>query len=157
MSHVLEHRTDGKPGDFFTWYEFERTGTRLPNAAPTRARTCLMILCAYALDPLRRQVDKPLLITSGYRSPQVNAKIGGSKTSAHMTGEAADVKCPGLDAHDLVEAIRLADIDFDQVIAYAPSRGGHVHIGIKAGAPSRHRRQVLWAPASGGYEPYKAP
>lgn len=156
MSHVMVQRKDGKPGDFFHWSEFERTGTRLPNPIPARARICILTLCAYVLDPLRRQVDKPLLITSGYRSPEVNSAVGGSKTSAHMTGEAADIKCPGLDAHDLVEAILLADIDFDQVIAYAPSRGGHVHVGIRVGSPANHRKQLLWAPASGGYETYRS-
>ena len=88
---------------------------------------------------------------------EVNAKIGGSKTSAHMSGNAADIKVVGLDAHQIVEAIRLADLDFDQLVAYSPSRGAHVHIGIRAGQWPRHRHQLLWAPASGGYEAYKAP
>jgi uncharacterized protein YcbK (DUF882 family) len=39
--------------------------------------------------------DKPILISSGYRSPPVNAAVGGSKNSAHMSGLAVDFSCPG--------------------------------------------------------------
>ena len=39
--------------------------------------------------------DKPILISSGYRCPQLNAAVGGSKSSAHMSGLAADFSCPG--------------------------------------------------------------
>jgi zinc D-Ala-D-Ala carboxypeptidase len=39
--------------------------------------------------------DHPILISSGYRSPQVNTAIGGSKSSAHMSGLAVDFSCPG--------------------------------------------------------------
>jgi zinc D-Ala-D-Ala carboxypeptidase len=39
--------------------------------------------------------DKPILISSGYRSPAVNTAVGGSKSSAHMSGLAADFTCPG--------------------------------------------------------------
>jgi len=156
MGHVLDLRFDGRPGKFFTWAELERTGTGLPNEAPVRARTCLQILVEHVLDPLRRFIGRPIIVTSGYRSPKVNAAVKGSKTSAHKTGEAADIKAKGLSAPELVSQILQSGVNFDQVIAYAPERGGHVHLGIKAGAPSSHRRQVLWAPKSGGYEPFRS-
>lgn len=155
MSHVVQLRMDGRPGDYFTWDELTRTGTGLPNVPGPRERTNLLILTAHVLDPLRRHLGRPVRITSGFRSNQVNQAVGGSLTSAHKTGEAADLKVEGMTAAEIVEAIKLADIDFDQVIAYAQSRGGHVHIGIKAGASSRHRHQLLWAPSSGGYEAFR--
>jgi len=156
VSHAIQTRLDGRPGDYFTWAELTRTGTGLPNDPGPEHRVNLTILVQHVLDPLRRHLGKPVIVTSGYRSPAVNRAVNGSKSSAHLTGEAADIKVPGLDAHGVVQAILLADIDFDQVIAYAPGRGGHVHVGIKAGAWPRHRKQVLWAPASGGYEPYRS-
>jgi hypothetical protein len=155
MSHAIQLRFDGRPGDFFSWAEFEVTSTGLPNVAPERARTCIQILVQHVLDPVRRLLGRPVRVTSGYRSDAVNDAVGGSETSSHKTGEAADIKVAGMTAAQVVAAILRSGVDFDQVIAYSPSRGGHVHIGIKAGAAARHRKQVLWAPASGGYEPYK--
>jgi uncharacterized protein YcbK (DUF882 family) len=157
VSHAIRSREDGRPGQYFSWAELTRTSTGLSNEPTPAHRTNLTVLVQVILDPLREHLGKPVRITSGYRSPGVNAKIGGSKTSAHMTGEAVDIKVDGLDAHGLIEAIRLCDPagGWDQLIAYDPSRGGHLHIGIRAGAPGRHRMQVLWAPAGGGYTPYR--
>jgi hypothetical protein len=50
----------------------------------------LRTLCESILEPARQQLG-PLHINSGYRSPELNAAIGGSSTSAHMIGYAADV------------------------------------------------------------------
>lgn len=151
--------TDERPrlGEFFTLAELMVTSTGLPNVPDARARANLQVLVEAVLDPLRRHLGKPVRVRSGFRSAQVNRTIGGSPRSAHMTGEAADVKADGLDSIALLEAILLADIDFDQIIAYHPSRGGHVHIGIRAGAAARHRKQVLLAPqGTSGYTPYLA-
>ena len=48
------------------------------------------------LQVLRDEVKKPIKITSGYRSPEHNAKVGGVKSSRHITGEAADFKITGM-------------------------------------------------------------
>ena len=47
------------------------------------------------LQVLRDEVKKPIKITSGYRSPEHNAKVGGAKSSKHITGQAADLKIEG--------------------------------------------------------------
>lgn len=49
-------------------------------------------LCCKVLQPLRDAVGHPIQITSGYRSPKVNKAVGGSKTSEHLTGQAADIQ-----------------------------------------------------------------
>lgn len=140
-------------GEFFTWGEFVRADvTSLPEGVAQR----LVVLVATVLDPLRTHLGKPIRVTSGYRTPEHNTRIGGSRNSAHMRGEAADIAVRGIDAHAIMGALRLLDVDLDQAIAYAPSRGGHVHVGI-ARPGVAPRRQWLWAPASGGYEPYRWP
>lgn len=48
------------------------------------------------LQVLRDEVKKPIKITSGYRSPEHNAKVKGVKNSRHITGEAADFKIAGM-------------------------------------------------------------
>jgi len=141
-------------GRYFTLREMTRTSTGLDNQPPEHIVAHLTRLVREVLDPLREDLELPIRITSGYRSPSVNAAVGGSRTSRHMTGLAADFKVRGLNARQLVDCIdRLREdgvIDYDQAIAYAPSRGGHVHIGL---APEgvTPRRQMLWAAAEGGY------
>lgn len=55
-----------------------------------------LIELAKNLQVLRDEVKKPIKITSGYRSPEHNAKIGGAKASQHITGKAADIKIEGM-------------------------------------------------------------
>lgn len=49
-------------------------------------------LCKYVLEPIRARYGKPIIVTSGYRCPKLNTAVGGSNTSQHMTGAAADIK-----------------------------------------------------------------
>jgi zinc D-Ala-D-Ala carboxypeptidase len=53
-------------------------------------------LCQSVLEPLRIKLGRPVVITSGYRSPELNRAVGGSKNSHHMQGRAADLIVPGL-------------------------------------------------------------
>lgn len=50
----------------------------------------LQSLVANVLDPLRRALDEPIIITSGWRSQSYNQKIGGVRDSQHILGMAAD-------------------------------------------------------------------
>lgn len=54
------------------------------------------LLCHQILEPLRLLVQRPIIITSGYRPDWLNRAIGGSEHSAHMYGCAADIICPGM-------------------------------------------------------------
>ena len=70
------------------------------------------------LERARTVLDKPMVISSGYRSPKVNAGAGGSKNSYHMRGLAADFTCPGMTPKDvcrLLEAAKLF-IQYDKII-----------------------------------------
>lgn len=51
----------------------------------------------YKLQLIRDHFDKPLIITSGYRTPSYNAKVGGSPTSKHVKGMACDIRVNGID------------------------------------------------------------
>ena len=90
------------------------------------------------LQPLRERLGKPIRITSGYRPPRLNTMIGGSKTSAHRFGRAADIVVPGMAPYYVMsEFIDLA-LEYDQVIH---EFGKWVHIGIA----KRPRHQKLTA------------
>ncbi|WP_175980971.1 D-Ala-D-Ala carboxypeptidase family metallohydrolase [Burkholderia sp. BCC1630] len=84
---------------------------------------------------------RPVIVTSGYRSPELNSAVGGVANSAHRSGLAADFVCPKFGAPlDICRAISRSSIEFDQLI----QEGTWVHIGIAA-AGVKPRRQVLTA------------
>ena len=58
------------------------------------------------LDPLREHIESPIIVTSGYRCPELNRRIGGSKNSQHTKGQASDIKAVGWTASDLFELLR---------------------------------------------------
>lgn len=76
----------------------------------------LMELIFYVLQPLRNRLGKPVIITSGFRCPLVNSKVGGANNSQHLTGCAADIKVNGCSANTLFEYIRGSGIPYDQLI-----------------------------------------
>lgn len=57
------------------------------------------------LDILRQKIGKPVIITSGYRTPEWNAKCGGAKYSYHMRGMAADIRVDGISPKELAKEL----------------------------------------------------
>jgi len=104
---------------------------------------------AQALDKVRDLLGVPIHINSAYRSPKVNAAVGGSSTSAHMSGQAADFTAPEFGTpQEIAIEIAASDIEFDQLIF----EGSWVHFGIRGDM----RRQILTAHFSGGKATYTA-
>ena len=116
---------------------------------------CLRSLCNTILESIRQQVGGPIVVTSGYRSVAVNHSIGGSPTSQHMKGQAADFHIPGTGNSQVVKEIVYAStlIPFDQLILEGDEdRGGWIHVSY---APSgTERRQLLSADFSTGKAVY---
>ena len=90
---------------------------------------------------------KPVMINSAYRGPAVNEKVGGSKSSQHMVGCAADIRIPGMNPDQVCRAIIAADLPFDQLIRefYDPAKaaGGWTHVSVTNTAGSTPRKQAL--------------
>ena len=91
--------------------------------------------------------DDPIVINSGYRSPQVNAAVGGVKGSNHLTGCAVDIRVAGIEQLVRYTTI-LLDIsdesqeDFDELLLERSSRGGYwLHFAVR---PSGNRRKVAF-------------
>lgn len=92
--------------------------------------------------------NKPIYISSGYRSPDLNTAIGGARNSAHIFGQAADFVCPEFGSvRDICDAIEAAeDIHYDQLIREFDANGtGWCHIAWR----DNPRRQALTIDASG--------
>jgi len=76
------------------------------NNVPTDAEVLANLeVLAQGLERIRKIVANPVHITSGYRSPKVNAGIGGSRTSDHMKGLAADIHVKGYSALALAKIL----------------------------------------------------
>lgn len=71
---------------------------------PKHAQENLQIL-AEQLEVLREHFQKPITINSGYRSPEHNAKIGGTENSQHLLGKAADIVIDGISPDEVADAI----------------------------------------------------
>jgi hypothetical protein len=145
-------------GRHFTLREATRSSSAarlgLDNTPGPEALSNLRWFVGQLLDPLRDYLGRAINPTSFFRSPAVNRAVGGSATSDHMEGLAADIKVPGLSAEELARAIVRSGLIFDQCIWYDPARGGHVHLGLKRfGA---NRGQTLHAPVGGGYLQWNA-
>lgn len=85
-----------KVTEHFTLEEFIRsnTATRLKIAnLPNKAQIAnILELCRNVLEPIRERYGKPIIVTSGYRCPELNKAVGGVATSEHMQGMAADIR-----------------------------------------------------------------
>lgn len=82
-------------------------------------------LCVYVLEPLRKYLKARCRVSSGYRAPQVNKLAGGSPTSDHQDGKAADVTFEGFTPAEVFTAIRELKLPVKQCIE---EFGAWVHV-----------------------------
>jgi hypothetical protein len=130
----------------FTLEEFEKsqTATRkgIKNKAGAGEIKNLGDLCYEILEPVRVKFDKPVTITSGYRSEELCEAIGSKKTSQHTTGNATDFEITGVS--NLEVALWIENhCDFDQLILEyytGEANSGWIHVSYKDGS---NRKQVL--------------
>ncbi len=124
-----------KLSENFSLEEFTKsqTATRLgiDNNPDMTAILNLTALCKNVLQPIRNNFGIPFTPNSGYRSPELNTKIGGSKTSQHCKGQAVDIEVPTMSNLELANWCS-AMLDFDQIILEFYKEGepssGWVHI-----------------------------
>lgn len=100
----------------------------------------MLLLIVNCLQPLREYIGKPMNISSGYRSPRLNAHplIKGASTSQHTTGEAADFTIKGMTPKQIVEKVKASGVEYDQLIN---EYNCWVHISYRKG---NNRKQVLY-------------
>lgn len=124
----------------FTLEELTHSDTavrlRIDNQAPREAAERLAALVENVLDPLREIFGKSITVTSGYRSKELNRRVGGATNSQHILGEAADIVSD--DNRRLFDIIRTR-LPFDQLIW---EKGGRwIHVSY---SKERQRKQVLY-------------
>lgn len=124
----------------FSLAELTVTNTGLPNV-PSGVRLERLYLLADRMEKVRSILgDNPIKITSGYRSPAVNKKVGGVSNSDHMSAHVCDFQCPKFGTpYEICKELILSKLAFDQLIC---EKGVWVHISF---AP-RMRQMVLTLP-----------
>ena len=114
----------------------------------------LKTLCEKVLQPVRDHFQTGVKVNSGFRHPEVNAKVGGSKTSDHCKGQAADIEIPGIANADLAVWI-MDNLDYTQLILefYTPGvpDSGWVHVSYD---PANLKKQNLTATKKDGKTVY---
>ena len=116
-----------------------------------RLRYNLRYVCGTVSPPeLGGEKDTPIIINSGYRSPELNKKVGGSPTSNHLTGCAVDIRVYGIE-----QAMRYAVIlmdyadetkqDYDELLIERNKNGGYwLHFAVR---PKENRRKTMFIQA----------
>ncbi|SIO50443.1 Peptidase M15 [Burkholderia sp. GAS332] len=140
--------------DHFTLDELTQSETAARRGianTPSPAIVESLTRTAQTLEQVRTLLGScPVLVSSGYRSPALNAAVGGSATSAHVQGLAADFFCPGFGSPlDICRKIAASGIAFDQLIF----EGTWVHLGLGV-VGQKPRNQVLTAHFGGGVTRY---
>lgn len=112
-----------KLSKYFTLEELTYSDTakqkNISNIPTEEHKKNLQKLALEVLDPIREKFGKPIFVNSGYRGPKLNIAVGGSKTSQHCNGAAADIRCNGSKAQlfKLIESmIKSGEIKVGQLI-----------------------------------------
>ncbi|MGJ4748433.1 D-Ala-D-Ala carboxypeptidase family metallohydrolase [Leptospira sp. SA-E8] len=105
---------------------------------------------AGVMEQVRQLLGQPIFISSGYRSPAVNAVVGGALASAHMRGLAADFTSPAFGSPlKICRLIADSTVAFHQLV----HEGAWVHLGLADGDSGTWRREVLTAFFEAGASP----
>ena len=134
----------------FTLGELTKTSVKIDNVPNEEQVKNLKRLCGW-LEQLRRrwnnlygEGDDPIIINSGFRSPEVNKAVGGATLSNHLTGCAVDIRCIGIE-----QAIRYASLlldisdlnkeDFDELLIEQKAHIIWIHFAVR---PKNNRRHT---------------
>ena len=134
----------------FTLEELIRSATAtkmgINNTPGSAEKMSLIKLAKEILQPLRDKMGVPITVTSGYRCPKLNSKVGGSKTSQHMNGSAADISVGSAKQNKelfdfIVKMANNKEIQFRQLIDEYEYKW--VHLAINCKENSFRNNQIL--------------
>lgn len=127
---------------YFTLQELTKSNTaiakKLDNTPDEQTIKNLNTLVDNVLDPLRKLYGKPIIVTSGYRSPEVNRSVNGATSSQHALGEAVDISVGSKEENKKLFSLIKDNLPFDQLINEHDY--SWVHVSYREG---RLRKQIL--------------
>ena len=136
--------------EHFKLGELTKTKVELENVPNEEQVENLKRLCRW-LEQLRRrwnnlygEGDDPIVINSGFRSPEVNKAVGGATLSNHLTGCAVDIRCAGIEqalryAAILLDISDLSREDYDELLIEQKQSVIWIHFAVK---PTGNRRRT---------------
>ena len=148
MEQIIQLNANAKLSEHFTLGELTKSGSHpeVYNIPSHEAIANLANLSKW-LEVLRERAGTPIVINSGYRSPQLNRKIGGAPNSNHLTGCAVDIRVSGMEQLIRYAAILLdyadeSKQDFDELLIEKNRYGAlWLHFAVR---PKDNRRKVAF-------------
>ena len=148
MSEIVQLNSKMKLSEHFTLGELTKSGSHpeVYNIPSHEAIANLANLSKW-LEVLRERAGTPIVINSGYRSPQLNKKIGGVPTSNHLTGCAVDIRTSGMEqaicyAAILINYAKETNQEFDELLIEKNRYGAiWLHFAVR---PNGNRRKVMF-------------
>ena len=145
MEQIVQLNSKVNLSEHFVLGEFTRSKyPEVYNIPSHEVIANLKRLCVW-LEVLRNKVGHPIVINSGYRSPQLNRKVGGAPTSNHLTGCAVDIRTSGFEQAIEYAAILIAyatesNQEFDELLIEKNRYGAiWLHFAVR---PFSNRRKV---------------
>lgn len=137
----IYEETTGDMKSYFTIAELSASDTArkygIDNTPTDEARHYMQQLIDNVLNPARRKLGKAIYVSSGYRSPELNRKVGGVSNSQHLTGMAADITAKDMNK---LFSILVSLGNFDQLIWEHPKSSKWIHVSYN---PAGGRAQIL--------------
>ena len=147
MEQIIQLNSQAKLSEHFTLGELTKSSHReVYNIPSHEAIANLKRLCPW-LEALRERAGTPIIINSGYRSPQLNKKIGGQPNSNHLTGCAVDIRVKDNEqliqyAAILIQYANETHQDFDELLLEKNRHGAiWLHFAVK---PKGNRRHLMF-------------
>ena len=150
MEQIVQLNSKANLSEHFVLGKFTRSKyPEVYNVPSHEAIINMKRLCVW-LEVLRNKGGHPIVINSGYRSPQLNRKVGGAPTSNHLTGCAVDIRTSGFEQAIEYTAILIAyatesNQEFDELLIEKNRYGAiWVHFAVR---PKENRRKIAFIQA----------